>query len=368
MEQDRQAQMSVSIQGSVSKGWLHEQGGFVFDEAYYLDPLYRFEQDQEIHAFIKTGFPELPIYNMEANLVQAPFVRENQILVGGIQPNLILGIALGAELVTYPDKDADISGVPLQDLSRPDELPSLDSVLKHPFVQSLDETLVRLQQSHPARTIVPPFFWDNSGRATLHGILTTAHKLMGERAFMLCATEPHLLHSVHQWITDMYLALARHFAVLAGMSIRSVHVGECSGVMVSGQQYEAFVTPYVKQIGRELGALRLHSCGQSDHLLAAMAQMDKLDIVDVGSGTSVARIRALMGRDQEINLFPPVELLLQGASPSQVRDWLQGTLADNAGGPLALAYHMEPGYDIDNCLVLHEELDAQGCGPNKRLY
>ncbi len=28
----------VSIQASVTKGWLHENGGFVFNEKYYLKP------------------------------------------------------------------------------------------------------------------------------------------------------------------------------------------------------------------------------------------------------------------------------------------------------------------------------------------
>ena len=29
----------ISIQTSVSKGWLHNEGGFRFDERYYFDPL-----------------------------------------------------------------------------------------------------------------------------------------------------------------------------------------------------------------------------------------------------------------------------------------------------------------------------------------
>jgi hypothetical protein len=368
MEQGKQAHMSVSIQGSVSKGWLHEQAGFVFDRDYYLDPMHRFEQDRQMHAFIKMRFPDLPIYNMEASLVQAHCVKQDQILIGGIQPNLILGAALGAKLVFYPDRDADIDAAPLQELSHPDELPSVDSVLTHPFMLALDETLGQMRQTHPGRTIVPPLFWDSSGRATLHGILTTAHKLMGERVFMLCMTDPEFLHGVHQWVTDAYVALVRHYAHLGGTSVSSVHVGECSGVMVSGQQYQEFVTPYISQIGRALGPVRLHSCGRSDHLLAALAKIANLTVVDVGSGTSLARIRALLGEDLEINVFPPVELLLDGSASSNIRDWLGRTLADNCAGPLSLAYHLEPGYDIENCLALHEALEAQGFKPNKRLY
>ena len=42
----------IAIQTSVSKGWLHAEGGFSFDEPYYLDPLYRWAQDRAIDRFL----------------------------------------------------------------------------------------------------------------------------------------------------------------------------------------------------------------------------------------------------------------------------------------------------------------------------
>ena len=78
----------ISIQTSVSKGWLHNEGGFSFDEPYYLDPLYRWEQDRAIDRFLADRFPQHPFHNMESNLVQGAYFSPNQVLVGGIQPNL----------------------------------------------------------------------------------------------------------------------------------------------------------------------------------------------------------------------------------------------------------------------------------------
>lgn len=43
----------IKVQASVSKGWLNKNGGFVFDQKYYLDPYYRMEFDKKCHDFIK---------------------------------------------------------------------------------------------------------------------------------------------------------------------------------------------------------------------------------------------------------------------------------------------------------------------------
>ena len=60
---------------------------------------------------------------MESNLVQAEFADPDMILVGGIQPNLILGAMLGAEFVFPEGNDGDIRGKPLEHISHGKELP-----------------------------------------------------------------------------------------------------------------------------------------------------------------------------------------------------------------------------------------------------
>ena len=94
----------IKVQASVSKGWLHKQGGFDFNQKYYTDPYYRMKQDQECHNYIREKFPDYPLYNMEDNLVQAEYVSPNTILVGAIQPNMIIAAALGAKFIYYEDK------------------------------------------------------------------------------------------------------------------------------------------------------------------------------------------------------------------------------------------------------------------------
>jgi hypothetical protein len=346
----------IHFQASISKGWIHKYGGFVFDSDYYSHPVYRRLQDNKINEFIRKKFPDFPLYNMEANLMQADHINEKQVLVGGIQPNLILARILGAEFICYPDKDADVLGYPLKDISTINELPPIEMILDHPYIRELTEQIGHIQYAHSELDVIPPFFWDRSGRATIHGILTTSLKLIGEKALLMIMMDPALIHPVHQWITDVYIALINYFAGITRFPVTSVHVGECSGTMISNDQYVEFITPYVSQIGKKFRNVRLHSCGRSDHILDAISKIEQLSVIDTGSNTSIANIRKMMGVDFEINIEPPLKLMLNDATERAILSWIDQILEENREGPLKLALHIEPDYSIGNCLLIYNEL------------
>ena len=358
----------ITIEASVSKGWLHTNGGFIFDTDYYLDPVHRWEQDGIINSFVREKFPRYAIYNMEANLLQAKYVRDNQVLVGAIQPNMILATILGAHFSFFEDKDADVSGRPLEFITKKEELPPLNTILEHSLVKDLENQITSINKSRPDLKVIPPFFWDESGRATIHGIITTSLKLTGDNIMTMMMFDPELAHAIHQWIVDAYIILVRHFAAAGNLPVTSIHVGECAGTMISSELYEDFVVPYISQFGDALGSVRLHSCGISDHLIKAFSHIRNLKIVDTGSGTSIGKIRQLMGPDFVIHIAPPMELMMAGAPQSDILAWLDRTLTENGGGPLQIAYHIEPDYEISNCLAMHEELEKKGLITNKRLY
>jgi len=358
----------IKIQASISKGWLNKHGGFIFNQKYYLDPYYRMQYDRKCHEFIKQKFPEYPLYNMEDNLVQAEFVVPDMIQVGAIQPNLIISVALGAEFQFASDKDSDVKGFPLKDIKDTSELPSVEKVLGLPFIKDLENQYINARNNYPDCRIIPPFFWDTSGRATIHGIITTSMKFIGQDIYTMMMMEPELVKGIHQWITDVYIAVVKHFSKLGDLPITSIHVGECSGTMLDEHSYREFLTPYISQLGNEFGAVRLHSCGNADHVLAPICEIENLKIIDTGSNTSLAAIRERMGKDFEINVFPPVNVLVEGSSPKDIQGWLAQTLKDNDGGNLKIEYHLEPDYNWDNCNYLHQELDRLDIVKNKRLY
>ena len=358
----------ISIEASVSKGWLHQTAGFIFDDKYYLDPVYRLEQDLLIHGFVKEKFPCYPVYNMEANLMQAEYMKNNHVLVGAIQPNMILAAILGAEFSFFEDKDADVSGKPLESLSRKEDLPAISDILNHSLVHDLDRQIKQISETRPDLRVIPPFFWDESGRATIHGIVTTSLKLTGDNIMITMMCDPDLAHAIHRWIADAYIALIKHFSELANLPVTSVHVGECAGTMFDTGSYDEFIVPYVNRLGKELGAIRLHSCGFSDHIIESVSHIENLQIIDTGSDSSLRMIRNLKGRDFMVHVAPPMEHLMKDVPQSRILEWLNKTLDDNDNGPLQIAYHLEPDYEIDNCLAIHDELERRGLVKSERLF
>jgi hypothetical protein len=357
----------ISVQASVSKGWLSKKGGFEFNAKYYLDPIYRMDVDMQCHKFIKARFPSYPIYNMEDNLVQAEFVVPDMILVGAIQPNMIIAAALGAEFVFDNTKDSDVKGLPLKDLKSADELPAPESLLKLSFIKDLENQYLTAKQNYPNKRVIPSFFWDTSGRATIHGIITTSMKFIGEEIFIKMMAEPDLVHSIHKWIADVYVTVVRHFAKLGDIKITSIHVGECSGTLLDKHLYREFVTPYISLLGKEFGSVRLHSCGNADNVMPAICEVENLSIIDTGSDTSIAAIRKNKGKEFEINVAPPVEILLSKDEVGIV-NWLNKTIEDNAGGNLKIVYHMEADYNEESCIYISEFLSENGLAAKDRLY
>ncbi len=348
------------IRGSVSKGWLHAEGGFVFEESYYFDPFARRKLDDEIEAFLIRRFRDLPVFNMESNLVQREYMPAKSLQVGGIQPNLILGAMLGAEFVFPKGNDGDIKGTPLSGISDPQELPDPEKLMRHPLVERFEAQIEELRKRHPDCFIIPPFFWDSSGRATIHGFITTAFKFVGDGLFMYMFENPVLVKAINSWIFNMYCRLIDRFSQCASLPISGVHIGECSGSMISASDFGRFITPYVNSMGDKYRNIRFHSCGRSDHLIDEMRTFRNLRSLDTGSNTSVSLIRSRLGRNVLIELAPPVEFMLKGSDKNLIREWIAKVLEENDAGPLKIGYHLEPGYDLDTIFALHEELIQRG--------
>ena len=349
----------ITIQVSVSKGWLYKVGGFTFPEKYYFDPLYRWEQDRKADRFLEDMFPDLPIYNMESNLVQASYFNPRQILIGGIQPNMILGVAAGAQLICPPDKDADINIKPFEMLESIRDLPSPQNILKSEIIELFDLQIKQIIEDRPDLRPISPFFWDSSGRATIHGLITTAQKLFGEKIFLMMFENPSGLIEILSWITDVYILLIEHYAKLADIAVTSIHIGECSAAMISGEQFSDTILEQNNRLADVCKSVRMHSCGFSDHLLESFSEIRNLNVIDTGSNTSVAKIREIMGKDFIINIAPPVDVLSGTSSDNRVESWLEQTIRENAGGPLQIEFHIEADYSMEKSLRVFDYLKEQ---------
>jgi hypothetical protein len=350
--------MRISVLNSVSFGWLHRNGGFDFGERFFLDPRWRFEQERRMHELVAARFPGEPIYNLEAHLVQIEGRQQPVVLVGGIQPNLILGAAVGAKFVFAPDRDPDITPAPLAGLEHLASLRRIDWAATWPVSLFLEQIADLRRRPIPGAAIIPPFFWDTTGRATTHGIVTTAQKLFGEQFFIDLVEDPPRAREIIVWVVDAYVRLIRLFADAAGMPIRGLHTGDCSVCMIGPEPFAEHVVPELNRYGREIGPIRLHSCGKSDHLLDVFGRVENLAGLNVGNGTSVAGIRRRFG-GLRIDLLPETRLLTSG-TPAAIDAWVRRTLDENGDGRLEFQCHLDAGQPEENCLQITRTLRGMG--------
>jgi hypothetical protein len=341
----------MTISGTLSKGWMARALGIKFDRDYYFDPDKRYAIDCKCNGYAATEFPGMRLFYSESNLGQIDYWDKSQIQIGGIQPNMILGMLLGADFVPNDSYDADITPEYLSGKGF-DDLPVLESLLDHELVKLFDEQIRRVQNdSSKQLRVIPPFFWDTSGRATIHGVMTSAQKFLGETFFMDMISEPQQCIEMMNWIADVFITLCRYFSDIADLPITSVHVGECSSCMVSPDLIEKFVVPATSKIAEQLGPVRLHSCGPSTNHLQAFSKITNLHSLDLGGETSIIKARQIFGKEMPISVAPlPQDMSAENTEP--IVSWAKRILEENDGGNLTFVYHVEENYNIESIRAL----------------
>ncbi|MBE7559316.1 hypothetical protein HS125_10340 [bacterium] len=354
-----QSSSGVRALGSVAIGVMARRGGFVFDRCYYYDPEHRWEQDVAIARWAEREYAPYPIYNAEAHLVQLSHQPRPYRQVGGLQPNLIVGAALGADLVFPGDKDPDITVTPLRGVDDLSQLRSIRWDEREPirtFLSQLDELRAKYGGDVD---VFPPFFWDRSGRATVHGPVTTAQKLWGEDFFVLLLEDFSAALERLMWISEVYNHLIRLFSERAELRVTGIHIGECSGCLLSPQHWEEAVIPAMNAMVDVWGPVRIHSCGGSDHVLEPMSKVHHLAVFNIGTNTSVAESRRLVGPKVKLDVIPDAQMLCFG-KPVDVRAWVQRTLMENDGGPLEFQFHLDAGVPLANAVAVFQTLAEHG--------
>jgi hypothetical protein len=170
-------------------------------------------------------------------------------------------------------------------------------------------------------------------------------------------TEPQRCLDIMDWIGDAYRALCRHFSQIAQLPVTGVHVGECSSCMVSPELIEKFVVPATSKIGKELGPIRLHSCGPSTNYLQAFSKIEKLYSLDLGGDTSIRKTREVFGKEMHISICPQPQDM-SAKKTDAILAWAKRIFEENDDGNLEFIYHLEAGYNIETIYALTDLVKA----------
>ena len=160
---------------------------------------------------------------------------------------------------------------------------------------------------------------------------------MGERFFLEMLDNESFAHAFLDWIVDSYIELCRLFTRRVGMEITSVHIGECSGCMLGGDQWEQFALPATQKLIDELGPGRMHSCGQSTHLLDAFSKLDNVCCLNTGTRTSVARAREIYGHEMPVEVAPDAKTFCFGGE-DDMKAFVDECLDENDDGEFTFIY------------------------------
>lgn len=347
----------IRVAGSVSKSWLAHRLGVAFDRDYYFDTRKRHQIDAACNEYIAENLGDLNVFYTESNLGRWPWYAPDQVLVGGIQPNMIIGMLLGADFLPVADADADISATCLAGTEL-DALPAPDDLLKHPLVQQWKRDIDALfQSSRDALRPVPPFFWDLSGRAAVHGAVTSGLKFYGDNFFMDLLSHPDASQKIVTWLAEISSTLVSHFSDVGRLPVTGIHVGECVSCMLDVSSFRRYVVPATSLLGERFGAVRFHSCGCSDHVIEACREITGLAELDVGGQTSVKKIRAVFGPELPVGIAPLVEDL-RSVSESGILNWHERVAQENQDGDLTIGFHLESGYRLDNLRALQAAVES----------
>ncbi len=351
----------IRIAGSVAKSWLARELGVQFDREYYFDPRRRHLIDRHCNAHVAGLLGDLNVFYTESNLGRKEWYDIDQVLVGGIQPNLIVGMLLEAAFIPAAQADADITAGCLvgRDLA---ELPTPGSLLAHPLVRLWDDQLRTLRAGvQPNVRPIPPFFWDASGRAAVHGAVTSGLKFCGDEFLMNLIADPTPCERLVQWLTDVSVVLVRHFSEVGAMRVTGIHVGECVSCMLDVDSFRRFVVPATSELGDRFRAVRFHSCGRSDHLIESCRGIRGLASLDVGGETSVGKIRSVFGRALPVGIAPLVEDM-KASSAAGILQWFERVRSENDGGDLTIGFHLESDYRLETIRAIHEAVRAANAG------
>jgi MtaA/CmuA family methyltransferase len=163
----------------------------------------------------------------------------------------------------------------------------------------------------------------------IEGPCQAAADLRGINTLMLdFHDDPAFVRDLFEFVTGLGLRFAEA-QIAAGAEI--VGIGDPVSSLVGPRLYQEFVWPYQKRLVDGIhaagGRVRLHICGNTRRVLAAIGQLG-CDIVDIDSMVPLAEARAAMGPDQTLaGGIDPVRVL-QNGTPDEVRDAVARCLAE----------------------------------------
>ena len=149
----------------------------------------------------------------------------------------------------------------------------------------------------------------------IEGPMAEAADLRGFDIMMDIVDDPKFVTDLFEFITEMEINFAKA-QIDAGVDI--IGIGDAAASLVGADMYREYILPYEKRMIdaiHEMGCLvRLHVCGNIDHLLEDMSSLN-VDMFDIDFLTNLRLARETLGSDVAIlGNIEPVKYFLESTA------------------------------------------------------
>jgi len=136
---------------------------------------------------------------------------------------------------------------------------------------------------------ITPFCFDTQGP------FDAAHLVIGDEIFLAMYDEPDRVHHLLDQCTRMIVRTTRLYKEAVGeptdggrhssFAMRGgIRICEDTSTLVNGDQVQAFVVPYTRQLLQAFGGGWVHYCGRNDHLYrAVMDEIPEYYLINLGN-------------------------------------------------------------------------------------
>jgi hypothetical protein len=198
------------------------------------------------------------------------------------------------------------------------------------------------------------------------GVLNTALQLRGQQLFIDLLEDEELVLHLFRVVAETQVAVARYVRARTGTASVAVNRsilnvqrgaylhGNCSVQMISPATYRKWLLPVECRMAEQLAPYGIHHCGDNLHLFAPLYAQTRAIFYDVGWGSDMARVRAVLPR-AFLNLrLSPVRMLNNTAQETRLdaHQLLQAAgRASNAG---LCCINMDYGTPDENVRAIFE--------------
>jgi hypothetical protein len=291
--------------------WYRDRLGIDFAEAWHLDPVYRYEQSIHMRQLLQELFPSVDYFRLcLRDGVSQGSIYPECATISSVYGIMLVSSCYGLRLVYRPDNWPDAAGgVHLDkgtltdlvargpfDFTQPNSLPGGGETVKALFNQ-MDEIASRWGPIH--------------GYLNYQGILNIALKLRGNDIFMDMYDDPEFVRGLFGHIAKTIGDLSKTVQArqrASGFDIDLLSMSNCVMNMVSPRQYEDFVLPLDQGLSSAYARFGVHTCNWViDPYADSLRKIDRMDYIDTGTGSDLARLKRLFPDTRRAVLYTPGE-------------------------------------------------------------